>query len=871
MDERTAAPPRLARLLVRARLRGARRAAAESDMLELFRARAASRGERYARRRYWADALSLWWHAPVAHVFPVPVRARPRISSRLTSDLRWTWRALRARPAASFALTTILALGIGLAATMFALADPYVLRPLPYLDPGALVAISPPPVLATSPAASTGPAQSDLVTLADWQARTDLFAGVAAFSTGELVQVETRDRFTSIKTARVSASVFPLLGLPQPAGDWRIVTGQIETPIVVPAGIGAIGTRLTSPDGRQWRIAGVLPETFVFPEADTHTRVTALAPLADEHVYQVLEQARGFRAMQTLSLVARLRRGVSADAVKAALAPLLPSGLPTGGPLRPATFIESLSTTMTRRTHAIALGAVAAGLLIFLACAANIANLLLTRVTYRARELATRQAVGATRGDLFRLVLTEVATVTAVAIAMGLGLAFAALRLAGVIMPAEYATLGEPAMTSRVAIFSVAMGVLVMLAGLIPAMVAWRTMASTAFTDTRGADGAGARAIRSLLTAGQMAATMVLLIGGVLLVRSYERLVAQDTGFAPDAFAMTAVYPTTQYARLTSIVTDTLDRLRHVQGVRHAAAVLGPLADGNTTTTMRFVNGRPLFVGGKNVTPDYPAATGGTIVAGRFFTSDDRPDEVIVVNEAFAKLCCAGRSAVGQIVRGNRPATIVGVLKDAFDSALDTPPAPTVFTPLALTGSAAGSGLPIGYVFRTTDAIRAFPAAAERQVLAVDASAIVSDASTLGARLSRTVQDRSFATLVLVLFGMTAIVVSATGLVAIVGSTVARRTREIAIRVAVGARPSQVRWLVTRDAVLAASTGGAAGVAAGWWLSGTLTHLLYGIRPADPVSFTIAIALMLVIAGVAAAVPASRALRISPNDALSRE
>ncbi|HWB30691.1 MAG TPA: FtsX-like permease family protein [Vicinamibacterales bacterium] len=870
MDARTPAPPRLAQMIVRARLRGARRSAAESDMLELFRARAASRGVGYARRRYWVDALSLWWHAP-AQVSPVTTRVRPRVSHRLASDLRWTWRALRARPAASLAVTTILALGIGLAATMFALADPYVLRPLPYPDPAALVTISPPEVLATSPAADPNAALSDLTTLTNWQARTDLFTGVAAFGTGEVVQVETPDRLTSIKTARVSASFFPLLRLPQPVGDWRIVTGQIETPIVVPAGVGAIGTRLTSPDGRQWRIAGVLPDAFVFPDAGARVRVTALAPLADEHVYQVLEQAGGFRATQTLSLVARLRRGVSADTVKAALAPLLPSGLPTGGSLRPAAFVEPLSTVMTKRTHAIALGAVAAGLLIFLACAANIANLLLTRVTYRARELATRQAVGATRGDLFRLVLIEVATVTAAAIAMGLGLAFAALRLAGLIMPAEYATLGAPAMTSRVAIFAVVMGVLVMLAGVIPAMMAWRTMASTAFTDVRTVDSARSRAVRGLLTAGQMAVTMVLLIGGVLLVRSYERLVAQDTGFAPDAFAMTAVYPTTQYARLTDIVTETLDRLRHVPGVRHAAAVLGPLADGNTVSTMRFVNGRPLFVGGKQVTPDYPAATGGTLVAGRFFTSGDRADEVLVVNEAFAKLCCADRSAVGQIVRGNRPSTIVGVLKDAFDSALDTPPAPMIFTPLVLTGSVAGSGLPIGYVFRTTDAIRAFPAAAERHVIAVDASAIVSDASTLGARLSRTVQDRSFATLVLVLFGTTAIVVSATGLVAIVGSTVARRTREIAIRVAIGARPSQVRWLVTRDAIVAASTGAAAGFAAGWWLSGTLTHLLYGIRPADPVSFAIAIVLMLTTAGIAAAIPASRALRISPNDALSRE
>jgi predicted permease len=867
MNARTPAPPRLAQMIVRARLRGARRTAAESDMLELFRARAAARGLRYAHRRYWTDALSLWWHTP-AHVSPVAMRTRPHISHRLMNDLRWTWRAWRARPAASLAVTAILALGIGLASAMFALADPYVLRPLPYLDPDALVAISPPPVLATSPAAAPSTAPSDLVTLTDWQARTDLFAGVAAFSPGELVQVETPDRLTSVKTARVSASFFPLLGLPQPAGDWRIVTGQIETPIVVPAGIGAIGTRLTSPDGGQWRIAGVLPETFVFPDADTHTRVTALAPLTDEHVYQVLEQARGFRATQTLSLIARLRRGVSVAVVKAALVPLLPSGLPAGGP---TTSIESLSTTMTKRTHALALGAAAAGLLIFLACAANIANLLLTRVTYRARELATRQAVGATRGDLFRLVLTEIATLTAAAIATGLGLTIAALRLAGLVMPAEYATLGAPVMTARVAIFAGAMGVLVMLVGVIPAMVAWRTMALTAFTDTRTIDGAGSCAIRSLLTAAQMAVTMVLLIGGVLLVRSYERLMAQDTGFAPDAFAMTAVYPTTQYARLTDIVAETIDRLRHVPSVRHVAAVFGPLADGTTTTTMHFVNGRPLFVGGKRVTPDYPAATGGTLVAGRFFTSDDRADETLVVNEAFAKLCCAARSAVGQIVRGNRPATIVGVMKDAFDSALDTPPAPMVFTPLVLTGSAAGSGLPISYVFRTTAAISTFPAAAERQVIAVDPSAIVSDASTLGARLSRTVRDRSFATLVLVLFGTTAIVVSATGLVAIVGSTVARRTREIAIRVAIGARPSQVRWLVTRDALIAASTGAAGGFAVGWWLSGTLTHLLYGIRPADPLSFAIALMLMIATAGLAAAIPASRALRISPNDALSRE
>jgi putative ABC transport system permease protein len=863
-------PPRLARLLVRARLRGDERTDVESDLAELFEERVERLGLRRARRRYWRDAVSLWFQPRRATILRTPASHGVRRRwPMLGADLRWAWRSIRSRPTASIAVVVVLAVGVGLAAAMFALADPYVLRALPYPRPNELVLISPHDPLPTIQNGMLVEPTDDL-TVADWRARTHLFSAVAGIGDRHTIQVDRNGVLTTFRTADVSAAFFPMVGLPVPSGvPWRVAPDQItERPIaVIDDGVMTLGVSLTSHDGQRWRVAAVLPTTFVFPQASGE-RVTALVPLADESIRHVVHLSATATSTSMLTLLARLAPGVTAEQADAAVAPP-PSAAPAGFPTRRT--VERLSDVMTSRTRALAFGAAIAGLLIFLTSAANIANLLAARGASRLREFGARQAMGATRIDLARLVLVELAGLTMAAVAIGLGLAAAALKLLAVVMPADYAALGAPSVSGRVIAFAAAIGLVVMAAGLAPAWIAWRVNASALAPHSVSTEGRRTRALRFALTAGQAAVAMVLLMGGALLVRSYTRLLNQDTGFAPDAFVLTTTPTSSSGVVRSADLSATLARLRLVPDISHPAAVLGVIGDDVTAVSREVMNGRVIWTGGReSVTADYALATGTRLVAGRFFTDADA-GHALVVNEAFAKICCPDRSAIGAILEAGTPdqGTIVGVVADALDSALDRTPVPRVFHPVR--DMPYSGAIQVHYVFRASESRGAWLPLAERAVLDVAPSSVVTGASTINARLFDTVRDRSFATLVVVLFSVTAIVVSAVGLVGVVGFSVARRTREIAVRVAIGARARDVRWLVAREAVLAAVSGSIGGLVTGWWLAGTLTHLLFGVPPQDVTSFAAAVVVMAVVVAVAASIPAHRALHIDPCDALRSE
>ena len=258
---------------------------------------------------------------------------------------------------------------------------------------------------------------------------------------------------------------------------------------------------------------------------------------------------------------------------------------------------------------------------------------------------------------------------------------------------------------------------------------------------------------------------------------------------------------------------------------------------------------------------------GSAMLAGRPLAEGDRPLREIVVNARAAALWPEG-SAVGRVVpRGQTSGTIVGVVADTFDRALDVPPEPTLFTIL----QAPSSGSRINFVVRATQPLSAIRGAAEHAITEVNRDAIVTDVSAIGDRLAHSVRDRSFATLVLALFAAAGVGVCASGLIGLVSFVVARRTREIAIRTALGARPGEVSRLVMRQTLRAAIAGAAIGLAAGWWLSRSLETLLYGIDAGDPLTLAAGAILMLATVGLASWMPARRALRLSPTIALRAE
>jgi hypothetical protein len=267
------------------------------------------------------------------------------------------------------------------------------------------------------------------------------------------------------------------------------------------------------------------------------------------------------------------------------------------------------------------------------------------------------------------------------------------------------------------------------------------------------------------------------------------------------------------------------------------------------------------------VSANFFQAAGGGLVEGRLLTSADEGRRA-VVSQSFARECCEGRSPVGRRAEWlGRSLEVVGVVRDVFDRALDVRPTPAMFVPL----DEAQEFFWVTYLLRVERPGPELMAAVEREIQAVRADAVLTDGGVMGQRLMRSIRDRSFATVIVGFFAMVALGVSAAGIIGVVGSVVARRTREIAIRMTLGAGRAAVRRLVAQEALTASGIGAVVGLAIGAAVSSTLESLLYGVTAADPVALLLAALSIVVIVVVAAWAPARRAVRLSPTDALRIE
>ena len=594
---------------------------------------------------------------------------------KLRSDLVHAWRSVRAAPGATAATLLVIGLGIGLTAAMFALADPFLLRPLPYVRPHELVFVE--------IGVRQFQAGTSLPALRDWQARGDLFQSVAAYRAGPPLRIRTPDGAVALATVEVSDSFLAVLGLSVTRRPSRIADrshrvaarrdGRAE-----PAP-GRRGRRGASASHSGWRngpghirAGGGLP---LSPSAPGPCRC------ADLRLFPVLVEIDvrpdGAFTSTTFAVIARLREGVSPAMAQEALRVAL------ANPQALTVDVRSLTRYMRHDTQPLALGALAAGVLILLICAANLGNLLLARGAYRVREFATREAIGAGRRDLVRMILVELALLTAGGVLSGLAIASVALALAAGIIPAEYAALGLPRVTGRVIAFAWLSGAVVMCFGVIPAWAAWRIAPRTLVGCAGPAETRAVRALRVVLAAAQSAVAVILLSGAVLLVRSFVNLAFQDTGFARNVLVVSASYPPAHTGpRLQADIDATIERLRRVQGVLAVGAATGAMVDELRGVQIVRANGRPILVERKSVSAEYFDAVGTPLVDGRYLTAEDLRTGV-VVNQSFASRHWPAGQAIGQqVILGARPALIVGVVRDTFDIALDTPPQPTVFAPL---------------------------------------------------------------------------------------------------------------------------------------------------------------------------------------------
>jgi putative ABC transport system permease protein len=760
------------------------------------------------------------------------------------------------RASAALAAAVVLALGIGLVTAMFAIADPYILRPLPYANPAEIVVME---------VSAEGAVDEALVpTFETWRGDRTAFKALAAVRQIVSAPIEQDDGFLPFTARQVTQDFFAVLGIPAPHPlDWLPQSESAGAPIVLtPYGQRRLpralaGTTLRHETG-SYVVVGLLPDTFVMPSPEFGRTVSGLmaSPPAD---FPVVPPPGAFGGRRSRFL-ARMAEGMTPRVLEERLSHVLADG-------RLDVRVETLSTHMTRQVRPYAWGAVAAGVLILLVCAGNVANLSLVRAAYRMREFATREAIGASRADIARLWMLEHALLALIAAGLGLAVAAVALLAVDRVLPEMFATLGPPSLTGRAVLFAALCGTAV-------AAIAFAPTAALLLSrpSVRAGGGAGvARAGKSRLAfmGAQCALAMILAIAAAMLIQSYYRLLMQDTGYDPAAAAVTVSYPFAGRGSVgMPLIEETLAHLKRVPGVRAVGVSATNVVGSGVSKRAMTIGGETIFVDVSYVSTEFFAAAGMTTLRGRALSDVDRSWRGVVVNEAFARAFLArAPGPIGEPISvGGRQSTIVGLVRDAFDRELDVVPTPTVYATLD-----AAQGSAFTYVLSPGSAATQASAALRRAVVAEHPRAVVGEVQTIRERHLNTVRDQRFATLVLSLFGAAGAAVCVTGIVGLVAFIVGRRTSEIAVRMALGARPADVRRLVLREAVGAAVVGGAAGLLAGRWLSLSLEHLVYGVTAGNWTTTLAAGALMLAVVVLASLVPAQRAVNLPPSLALRAE
>jgi predicted permease len=812
----------------------------------------------------------------------------------VTGDVRQALRALRRAPGVAAVAALSLALAIAANASAFSIVSSLLLRPLPVQEPGRLVALfgvregSPPSIL-------SWPDILDYRSL-------DVFEGVAAHN-GIQVAVGGPGRPEMAWGEIVTDDYFDVVGVRPALG--RLFTDR--------EGVGAGGTsavvlahdfwrrrfaadpdvlgRTVRLNGRPYTVVGVTPRGF------TGTRLFAFAPdvfvplAAHEAIRPSTAGSLERRDARWLFAVARLRSGATlteageaAGALARALAAEHPDSnrglgvrvLENRAPINPWV----LEPGTTRRMAALLLLAM---LLVLLIACANVANLLLARATARRREIAVRVALGAGRGRLVRQLLVESLVLAALGGGLGLLLAAWLVDLSSSFTPTlDFRTAFDLRVDARVVAFTAAATVATgLLFGLLPALRASRPRLVPALRDAVE-DGRGAGRLRQGLVVAQVALSLVLLTGAGLFVRSFEKARGLDPGFDPrGALRANVDLEPAGYdeARRREFHRRLLERARELPGVRSAALAFPLPLDAYSSGWEIVVEGRerspdaedPL-VFGSTVSSGYFETLRTPIVRGRALDERDREDSppAAVVNETFARRFWPGEEALGRRFSVDGTAgpwiEVVGVARDGKYLTLGEAPRPYLFLPLAQRPISR-----VSVVARTEGDPDALVPALRAAVAALDPDLPVFGEKTLRQHMETPLSGFESGAATVGFFGVMALLLAATGVYGVVAYGAARRTREMGIRMALGARAADVLRLIVGGGARMAGAGMAIGLAGALLLSRSLTGLLHGVSAADPATYATVAAVVLAAALLASWVPARRATRVNPSLALRSE
>ncbi len=802
----------------------------------------------------------------------------------LWQDIRYGIRMLMKKPGFTAIAVLTLALGIGANTAIFSVVNAVLLRPLPYSDSERILWIE-----GINPSKGITESNISAPDFADWTTHNQVFEQMAIFAVGNAALTGNDAEPERVARASVSASFFPLLGVTPAVGRTFLAEEELpgrEPVAVVSHGLwqrrfgsdpNFVGKRIDV-SGRPATVVGIMPAGYEFPE-----RTELWTPLR----LNVGEEPRDNRSY---SAMAKLKQSVTLTQAQAQMNTMTSSlaqeyEVTNAGWAVRLTRLQEEMIAELRPALLILFGAV--GCVLLIACA-NIANLSLARGAARQKEIAIRNALGASRLRIIRQLLTESVLLSLLGGTCGLVLSIWLVDLLVAISPSDAPRFDEISLDGRVLGFTAIVACLTgVIFGLAPALAASKLdLNSTLQEGGRSAtEGNRRNRVRSLLVVSEIALSLMLLVGAGLLIKSFMRLSEIHPGFNPEnVLTMQFSLPSARYPepqQRADFFRRLLERVRTLPGVESAGAVLSlPLGGTNFSVGRSFIReGRPLTTEESRnasylvTTPDYFRTMQIPFVAGRSFTEQDTSQSpmVVVINETMARRHFASENPLGKritIWRDEKfPREIVGIVGDVKPGGLEDETGEQMYVPHS---QDATWGL-MTLAVRTRVQPLTLVGTVRAEVRALDKNQPIYNIQTMEQVRSTSLGNRRVSMLLFGVFAGIALLLAAAGLYGVIAYSVARRTHEIGIRMALGAQTSDVLKLVISQGMLLTFVGVAVGLVAAFVLTRLMSSLLFGVSATDPLTFVVVSIILIAIALLASYLPARRATKVDPGVALRYE
>jgi putative ABC transport system permease protein len=798
----------------------------------------------------------------------------------LFQDLYYGLRMMRANPGFTIVSLLVMSLGIGANTAIFSVVNGVLLRPLPFEAPDRLLKI-----WETFPPNGVGTAS--VPNFRDWQRQNDVFESIAAYKSGNY-NLHGRENPERVPVANVTINFFRVLGVSphlgrafldgedQPGNNRIVILSDRFWRRSFGADPGILNQTI-SLGGEKFVVVGVMPANFRFPYAGTAmwTPLTfTTEDLEDRGNHGLMAlgrlkaEASFAKAREQMSLIAR-RLEQDHPAQQAGRGVKLIS-------------LEEEMVQDVRQALLMLLGAV--GFVLLISCT-NVASLFLVRATARRKETAIRAALGAGRWRLIRQFLTESLLLSVLGGALALIVAKWGLSLVLALAVGFLPRTSEVSIDGTVIAFTLLLSLLTGLVfGLVPAFqISTSNLLDTLKERGRSGDGSNRARLRNILVITEIASALALLIGAGLMIKSFVRLQQTDSGLRSDNVLTARLsLPESSYSTTTAranFYTSVLDRVASMPGVRAAGVInLLPLQQWGSNGSIEIgekktlPSGRPIIAEFRTTSPSYFRTLGVPLVNGRFFTAQDTEASglVVIINQTLARLYMDNENPLGKRIRAMGDWRIViGVVGDVKQGGLTRSVMPELYIPY--TQSQSSQTLNMSFVAQATSNPTNLAPEIRNAVLAVDPALPIYDVKTMEAVIANSTLDRRLNLILLSIFAALALILAIVGIYGVMSYSVAQRTQEIGVRMALGARPLDILKLIIGEGAALTMIGVGVGLICAFGLTRLMSSLLYGVSANDPITFLLLSLLLIVVALFASYLPARRATRVDPTKAIRNE